>query len=233
MVGMKAPPTPAPAPEPPKTIPFPTPARPPGRPKILTDALIDEICTAIRIDGMSDTGAGDLAGVSRASISRWKQDDEDFQVALRQARAQFEQERLRMIRGACKRDGMPDWRAHGWLLQQSSPEKYGYPGRRRPAPKPEKEEPPRDPNVITPEDLVLLQQRRAIALRPMKEAFLAEQAQKAAEAAAAAAAGQAEPEAPPAAVPGHSSGPVAGWGSAGFASPEPPKSDCANRSKTP
>src|SRR4051794_10798530 len=48
--------------EPPKTIPFPTPARPPGRPKILTDALIDEICTAIRIDGMSDTGAGDLAG---------------------------------------------------------------------------------------------------------------------------------------------------------------------------
>src|SRR4051812_1319818 len=78
-------PTPSPAPEPSKTIPFPAAERPPGRPSLLTPELTAEICAAIRIDGMSDTGAGDLAGVSRASISRWKQDDEDFQISLRQA----------------------------------------------------------------------------------------------------------------------------------------------------
>src|SRR3954466_2612383 len=110
---MKTTPTSTPAPEPPKTIPFPAPGRPPGRPSLLTPALTAEICAAIRVDGMSDTNAGDLAGVSRASISRWKQDDEDFQIALRQARAQFEQARLKMIRETCKRDGTPDWRAQG------------------------------------------------------------------------------------------------------------------------
>ena len=83
------------------------------------------ICNFIRTEGLSDSAAGSLAGVSTTSISRWKQDDEDFALGLERARAEFERACLLGVREARKRDGTTDWRAYAWLLQNSSADGYG------------------------------------------------------------------------------------------------------------
>jgi hypothetical protein len=154
-----------------------------------------QIAHWIRTEGISDSAAGMLAGVSTSSLSRWKQEHEELELLLGQARAQYELERLRQIRETVKRDGSPDWRAQAWLLQQSSPETYGAPSRRRQASADAKarEEAAsaaaNNPFVVTPEMLEPLQQRRMEVLARMQAAEDEEKgvAGKAAQAGAAAA----------------------------------------------
>ena len=95
-----------------------------GRPSRRTSEIVAAICEHIRTEGMSDSAAGSFAGGSTTSLSRWKQDDEDFALGLERARAEFERACLREVREARKRDGSSDWRAYAWLLQNSSAEGY-------------------------------------------------------------------------------------------------------------
>lgn len=166
-----------------------------GRPSTRTPDKVPAICSFIRLTGLSDTAAAALAGVKRSTLARWKQEDEEVELLLDQARAQYQAPRLAKIGETRLKDGQLDWRAQAWLVKFANPEEYGAPSRRRklrdvelePKLTPE-EQADKEANeamdqlveaqkdwgafyqaggVITPAMLALIQQRRAIALREM------------------------------------------------------------------
>jgi hypothetical protein len=102
-----------------------------GRPSRRSPELMAAVCEFVQTEGLSDSAAGSLVGVSTTSLSRWKQDDEEFALRLETARAQFELKCLREVQAARKRDGTGDWRAYAWLLQNSSADGYRRPSRSR------------------------------------------------------------------------------------------------------
>jgi hypothetical protein len=95
-----------------------------GRPTIQTEQVIARICAYIREEGISDSAAGCFAGVSSTTLGRWKQEDEDFELALGRARGEFEINCVRVIHNAMNKNGTPNWRANAWLLQNSSADGY-------------------------------------------------------------------------------------------------------------
>ncbi|HEV7404936.1 MAG TPA: hypothetical protein VGO11_18480 [Chthoniobacteraceae bacterium] len=95
----------------------------------LTPEVAKLICDVIRLDGLADHHAGALASVRRATLERWKAEDEGFALALELARAEFEWKLVQKIKNACKRDGTPDWRAQVWLLKNYSAEGVVKPAR--------------------------------------------------------------------------------------------------------
>src|SRR5258708_7306492 len=97
----------------------------PGRPSLFCPERTAAICAIIMEEGISDSAAGALAGVTASTLSRWKLEHEEFALELEAARARFELEQVRAIRNARRRDGTVDWRAVAWLLKYSSPEGYG------------------------------------------------------------------------------------------------------------
>src|ERR1700712_5267055 len=103
----------------------------PGRPSLFSPERTAAICALIEHEGISDSAAGALAGVTASTLARWKVEHEGFALELEAARALFELAQVRAIREARKRDGTPDWRAAAWLLKHSSPEGYGPASRMR------------------------------------------------------------------------------------------------------
>jgi hypothetical protein len=103
----------------------------PGRPSLFSPERTAAICAIIQTEGISDSAAGALAGVTASTLARWKLEHEGFALKLETARARFERAQVRAIREARKRDGTPDWRAAAWLLKHSSPEGYGPVSRMR------------------------------------------------------------------------------------------------------
>ncbi len=83
----------------------------PGRPSLFSQERTAAICALIEIEGISDSAAGALAGVTASTLARWKLEHEGFALVLEMARARFELAQVRAIREARKRDGTPDWRA--------------------------------------------------------------------------------------------------------------------------
>jgi hypothetical protein len=106
-------------------------ARRPGRPSSYSPEKLAAICAVIFARGLSDTAAGALAGVKRSTLSRWKHQDEDIEIQLDLARAEFEAPRLEVINETRRKDGTLDWRAQAWLAKFAAPEVYGRPSRRR------------------------------------------------------------------------------------------------------
>ncbi|HEV7404625.1 MAG TPA: hypothetical protein VGO11_16915 [Chthoniobacteraceae bacterium] len=88
----------------------------------LTPEVAKLICDVIRLDGLADHHAGALASVRRATLERWKAEDEGFALALELARAEFEWKLIQKINNARKADGTPDWRAQVWVLKNYSAE---------------------------------------------------------------------------------------------------------------
>jgi hypothetical protein len=154
------------------------------------------ICTFIRLTGLSDTAAAAMAGVKRSTLARWKQEDEEVEMMLDQARFQYQAPRLAKIGETRLKDGQLDWRAQAWLVKFANPKENGPPSRRRKLSDVELTEEPLTPEeqagkeeheameqlveaqkdwdafyksggVITPAMLALIQRRRAIALREM------------------------------------------------------------------
>jgi hypothetical protein len=115
----------------------------------LTPELAALICDVIRLDGLADHFAGALAGVSRATLTKWKAEDEAFALALEAARAQFELGLLRAIRHARKSDGSPDWRAQAWLLTHASSDGFAKPAGAA------KDRPAQEPNVAAQKCAIL------------------------------------------------------------------------------
>jgi hypothetical protein len=168
-----------------------------GRPSTCTPGKLQAICAFIRLTGLSDTAAAAMAGVKRSTLARWKKEDDEVELALDQARYQYQAPRLAKIDDTRMKDGQHDWRAQAWLVKFANPEVYGAPSRRRKlrdvevdAPLTPEEQQAKEQaeleaeveqackdwknfnsatGVITPMMLSILQQRRAIALRAMKE----------------------------------------------------------------
>jgi hypothetical protein len=121
--------------------------------------VVTAICRLIRTEGLSDSEAGLLAGVSKSALSRWKLEDEDFAIDLGQARASFVRELLRAIREAKKRDGTPDWRAQTWVLKNCSADGYGRASRKRKETDDAAAE-GQERILVTPSELELMVERR-------------------------------------------------------------------------
>jgi hypothetical protein len=162
-----------------------------GRPSGRTPDKVHAVCSFIRLTGLSDTAAAALAGVKRSTLARWKQEDDEVELLLDQARAQYQAPRLAKIGETRMKDGQLDWRAQAWLVKFANPEVYGAPSRRRklseveltPEEQEEKEAAEamdqmveaqkdwdayfRSGRQITPAMLALIQRRRATALREM------------------------------------------------------------------
>ncbi|HEV7401675.1 MAG TPA: hypothetical protein VGO11_02070 [Chthoniobacteraceae bacterium] len=123
--------------------------------------LVDSICQIIRVDGVSDVRAGLLSGADAPSIHLWKKTQPRFAEHLQRARSEFQRARLAKIRELAERE----WRTQVWLAEN--------PGSGTGLEEKEVEdlaaaEPEVSPAfVITPAQLALFQQRRAIALRAM------------------------------------------------------------------
>ncbi|HEV7404571.1 MAG TPA: hypothetical protein VGO11_16640 [Chthoniobacteraceae bacterium] len=117
----------------------------PGRPSLFCPERTAAICAIIMKEGISDSAAGALAGVTASTLSRWKLEHEEFALELEVARALFEIDQVRAIRNARKRDGSVDWRAVAWLLKHSSPEGFGPLSRRRPVKRAEAGQNEREP----------------------------------------------------------------------------------------
>ena len=98
-----------------------TPARS-GRPTTYSQQIVDFLCAIIRSNGISDSGAGALAGVHPSIVSRWKREHPDLAIALLQAREQFRDHHLSIIMRASEAKG--GWRAAAWLLERIFPADY-------------------------------------------------------------------------------------------------------------
>src|SRR4051794_16397171 len=106
-------------------------AAPNGRPSTFTPTKLHAVCQYIQVTGFSDTYAAALAGVTRSTISRWKKDNEEVEMELTRARAQWLLPRLTSIGQTRRKDGELDWRAQAWLVKFAAPEEFGPPSRRR------------------------------------------------------------------------------------------------------
>src|SRR6266481_2358541 len=100
-----------------------------GRPTVCTEENLVKLCAAIRQDGCPESAASYLAGLSPASLTRWKKEDPTVALRLAQARIEFRRNCVAEIRQTRHRDGRPNWRAIAWLLQYRFPEIYGRPGK--------------------------------------------------------------------------------------------------------
>src|SRR4051812_17878679 len=102
-----------------------------GRPSTCTPGKLQAMCSFIRLTGLSDTAAAAMAGVKRSTLARWRQEDDEVELALDQARFQYQAPRLEKIGETRLKDGQLDWRAQAWLVKFANPEVHGAPSRRR------------------------------------------------------------------------------------------------------
>lgn len=145
------------------SIPPPSPTT--DAPAVYSEQLVESICAIIRLDGVSDLRAGLLAGADAPSIHLWKKSRPRVAERLQRARSEFQRARLAKVREIADRENSTDWRAQVWLAEN--------PGTGTGLEEENEEdlaaaEPDVSPAfVISPAQLALLQQRRAIALRAM------------------------------------------------------------------
>jgi len=100
-------------------------ARQIGRPTLLTEDIADAMYEAILRTGISDSQAGNLVKVSRASVCRWKQEDPAFADFLGTARVRFMAAQIRKIHSAAAGNKQLEMRKLKWLLEFSNPERWG------------------------------------------------------------------------------------------------------------
>lgn len=99
-----------------------TPRRP-GRPSLSTSSQRRLLTALIGQTGRSDSAAALALGISTSTISRWKQERPELAELLRQAREEFRQRQLDIIRDAAAA-GPSGWRAAAWLLERVFPQDY-------------------------------------------------------------------------------------------------------------
>jgi len=109
-------------------------ARQTGRPTLLTEEIADAMYEAILRDGVTDSKAGLRAKVSSSTVSRWKQEDPAFADFLETARVRFEATHIRNVVRTPVRGERQAMQKSKWLLQYSSPEKWGARPRKPNAP---------------------------------------------------------------------------------------------------
>jgi hypothetical protein len=87
-----------------------------------TAKMLATICQLVQ-KGLSIPHAAEKVHVHHTTIGRWRQDDPEFDAALRAAEAAFIEEQTQNIRGAGKRN----WQASAWLLERKWPQFFSQP----------------------------------------------------------------------------------------------------------
>src|SRR4051794_2201735 len=75
----------------------PEPQHGPGRPTQLTARMGDALCEVIRRTGASDSAAAAQMCLRPSTVSRWKKQNPDFAILLRNAREYFRAAQLAII----------------------------------------------------------------------------------------------------------------------------------------
>ena len=91
----------------------------------LTDEVLAIIKKNIHQFGLSDSEAGVMAGVSTSTLSRWKEEWEEFADNLKLARACFFADRMQFILEQRKPNGELDWRAQAWAYREGKVDEDG------------------------------------------------------------------------------------------------------------
>ena len=94
--------------------------------KEIANAIYDIILT----EGLKDSRAARLVGISPSTISRWKRKIPHFAEFLATARADFELAEIKAIVDATPRNARAEVARAKWLLQKSNPQKWGRPCRK-------------------------------------------------------------------------------------------------------
>lgn len=87
-----------------------------------TPTMLATICKLVQ-KGLSIPHAAEKVHVHHTTVGRWRQDDLEFDAALRAAEAAFIEEQTENIRGAGKRN----WCASAWLLERKWPQFFSQP----------------------------------------------------------------------------------------------------------
>ncbi|MGI8436100.1 MAG: hypothetical protein ACR2NX_04250 [Chthoniobacterales bacterium] len=87
-----------------------------------TPEMLVTICKLVQ-KGLSVRHASEKVRVHYTTIGRWRQEDDEFDAALRAAEAAFIEEQTANIRGAGKRN----WQASAWLLERKWPQFFSQP----------------------------------------------------------------------------------------------------------
>lgn len=87
-----------------------------------TPAMLATICRLVQ-KGLAITHAAEKVHLHHTTVGRWRQQDPEFDAALRAAEAAFIEEQTANIRGAGKRN----WQASAWLLERKWPQFFSQP----------------------------------------------------------------------------------------------------------
>src|SRR5690349_20832931 len=111
--------------------------RRPGRPTLLTPAVLDRVCKALR-EGATWEWAAMVAGIGPATLFTWKAKGTlpdappeygEFLEAVTRAREEWVQVQLREIERAAStpnaKTGQLDWRAREFLLETMERDRFG------------------------------------------------------------------------------------------------------------
>ena len=105
-----------------------------ARPTKRNKTALKAICGALEAGATYAQAAG-AAGVSYATLARWRDDDAEAEVAILKA----EQAAARLSLACIDRSADSEWRAAAWLLERRFPEVYRR-GEYRPEPAPKRRE---------------------------------------------------------------------------------------------
>jgi hypothetical protein len=99
--------------------------RPIGRPSGYSEETVGRLCEVIRRRGLSDGRAAISLGISKQTLSRWKQEHPGMEDWLAMAREQFRDTKPAIVDEVKTADGRPDWRAAVWAPANAFPEDCG------------------------------------------------------------------------------------------------------------
>lgn len=79
----------------------------------------NEICQYLE-EGMSQKDAADLAGISKATFQRWKNENETFETAIKKAGMRCKRRNIGIIQKAA----ITTWQAAAWWLERRFKNEY-------------------------------------------------------------------------------------------------------------
>ena len=102
-----------------------------GRPPILTELIIEQICDFL-VEGFSIARSARLAGISESTIHRWlakgklSEAEPIYKMLVERVREVVECSELELLQSLrIAGQDSKNWRSNAWMLERRFPEKYG------------------------------------------------------------------------------------------------------------
>lgn len=127
---------------------------------VYDEKLIPRICELASL-GVPQNLIARAIRIAPETFSRWLGKHKDLNEAFQQAKLDCALQRLAAIRDAQDKNGFPNWQANAWLLARMYPGEFSQPDTKVEV----RNETSVTVNVITPERLKQLQERRMQGLR--------------------------------------------------------------------